>query len=159
MKKYLFIVILICVTIFSSELYAQETVILSPDNTEVHIYLPGTVTVSGPRSGIYLAGNSKDGEFDFRQTEDDPYTFYREINFTYSFAMPGTRSVGRGKVFNVTEKTARVRLTCIDGYGLAENPIIIDVKPRTFSRIIFHKYDEDVPAAVNKIKCELIKLF
>lgn len=131
---------------FTTELYAQKSVILSSDNNLAHIECFGTTTVSGPNSVVY---GYKD-KFGLRQTKD-PYTFYSEICISYGFENGDT---GRGRILNVTDKTAQVRVTCIDGYGLANNTLVIDIRPKTFSRILF-----DGNGVVNKIRCELIKLY
>ena len=95
-------------------------------------------------------------DFGFRQVDNEPFTFYSEICCSYAFG--GSFGGYGGKIFNVSNKTARMRVTCIDGEGLANNVLIIDVKPRTFSRIMF-KSSGETPAICRKIKCELIRLY
>lgn len=150
MKK-LFIC-LILATLGCSLNSQSKSVVLDSNKDIGHIYLNGTVTVSGDHSVVYLG---KDG-YGFRQVDNEPFTFYSEICCSYAFGGP-FGGYG-GKIFNVSNKTARMRVTCIDGEGLANNVLIIDVKPRTFSRIMF-KSSGETPAICRKIKCELIRLY
>ena len=150
MKK-LFIC-LILATLGCSSNSQSKSVVLDSNKDIGHIYLNGTVTVSGDHSVVYLG---KD-DYGFRQVDNEPFTFYSEICCSYAFG--GSFGGYGGKIFNVSNKTARMRVTCIDGEGLANNVLIIDVKPRTFSRIMF-KSSGEAPAICRKIKCELIRLY
>lgn len=149
MRRYLIIIFYVFATTFISNLYAQNKIILSKDNAKAHIKLPGTTTVSGPNAVVY-------GYKDYLRQTKDPYTFYNELFISYGFE---SYNKGRGRILNVTGKTARVQVTCIDGQGLANNTLIIEIAPRTFSRIMFQNYDNMTHGIVNKIKCELIKLY
>lgn len=149
MKKYLLVLFLSLLSISS---YSQsKSVVLDRNKAEGRICLNGTVTVSGEHSVVYLA---KD-DWHFRQVENAPFTFYSEICCSYAF---GEYNKGKGKIFNVSNKTARMRVTCLDGEGLANNVLIIDVKPKTFSHIMFESNGETL-AICRKIKCDLIKLY
>lgn len=151
MRKFFFYAILILPMMLSIDIYAQKSVVLSVNNDLAHINCSGTTTVSGPNAVVY---GYKD-MFNLRQTRDQ-YTFYSEICVSYDFVRG---EIGRGRILNVTDKTARMRVICIDGYGLASNTLIIEVQPKTFSRIIFDDYDRTTSGVVNQIKCELLKLY
>lgn len=149
MKQYLLILFW---SLFSITSYSQSRTVVLDWNTDMeHIYLNGTVTVSGDHSVVYL---SKD-VCQLRQVKNAPFTFYSEICCSYSFQ---DYSKGRGKILNVSNKNAKVKVSCIDGEGLAKNVLIIDVKPKTYSHIMFESNGETI-AICRKIKCELIKLY
>lgn len=134
--------------LFVTELFAQSRVVTLSrgDYGNAHIKCHGTTRASGKTSLIYLAAQDGWG----LENAGDEYTFKSEINVHYSF------DSGRGKILNVTDKTAVMRVTFIDGHGLKEEIQIIEVKPGCFSRILKDARTQD---AVNKIECELIKLY
>lgn len=149
MKNCLLVLFL---SLFSISCYSQSSSVVLDRSKEVgRIYLNGTVTVSGETSVVYKA---KD-DWKFRQVGNDPFTFCSEVCCSYAF---GEYNKGRGKIFNVSNKTARMRVSCVDGEGLVNNVLIIDVKPKTFSRIMFESNGE-ATAICREIKCELISLY
>lgn len=149
MKKVLVALLMIFTTtvVFSQNRY----VILDKNHTIAHIKLRGTTTVSGESAVVYKLAES----CELRQAGSNPYQFHSEICCWYDFS---DYSKGRGKILNVSDKTAKVRVTCLDGFGLANNTIIVEVKPRTIDHIMFSS-DGYGYSECKKIKCELIKLY
>ncbi len=127
----------------------SQSVTLSAMQDEGYINCPGTTTVSGSQSVVY-------GYKDRLRAADPPYTFYSTIYCSYGFE---NHDKGRGRILNVNDKTARIKVTCIDGERLASDVLILDIAPRTFSRIMFQDRDEYTKGVVRKIRCELIKLY
>lgn len=162
MKSYkllvvLFFSILLIVSIlFILKLPTRSRVVTlgKGDCTTAHIKCAGITRVSGPHAVIYGAADKLG-----LKTVGDKYTFKSEIVVNYSFGWSDLPDLGWGKIYNVTDKTAVMRVTCIDGYGLKEETLIIEVVPKTFNRIDFENKDRMTPGNVNKIECELIKLY
>lgn len=157
MKSYKILPIIIISILFIPNLLAQSRVVTLSRGIcdHAHIKCEGTTRASGPNAVIYLAAQDGWG----LENAGDEYTFKSEIVVDYGFGWSDLPDKGRGKILNVTDKTAVMRVTCIDGYGLKEETLIIEVNPRTFSRIMFKDKDEMTQGVVNKIKCELIKLY
>ena len=149
MKKYLIFTLAI---LLSTIAYSQrKSVILTPYNDIGHIELSGTTTVSGMYSVVYKSRES----CELRQVNNEEFKFYAEICCWYNF---DEYRKGRGRILNVSDHMAKVKVTCLEGEGLSEYTIIVDVKPRTLSNIMFPSGD-DTFANCSKIKCELIDLY
>lgn len=126
MNKKLFIIIYFICVIIPTIAYGQNVVTLNPQNDVQHIYLQGTTKSSGPQSVLY-------GYRHLLRPTNDPYTFYNEICISYSFSY---EDKGRGRILNVTNQNANVYVVFYDIYGNAIETRNIEVKPRTFSRIM-----------------------
>lgn len=145
MKKFITVLMGIFALTISNSAFCQSFVILTPNSDEQHIMLGGTTTSSGPQSAIYGFRNH------LQQVGNDPYTFKSELFFSFAFS---NDDAGRGKILNVSNLNASVRATCYDYYGNAVETKVINIKPRTFSRIMF-----DYDYACSSIRCELIGLY
>ncbi len=138
----------------------SQSIVLDINHPAGVIKLAGTVK-AGENSVIYKGRESLGAS---QTSNSDPNTFNCELRFSYAFAKSDEYASinnvkGSGKVFNITNKTAKVKITCIEGYGLKENSLIIDVKPRTFSRIMFRDKDNRASGFCKKLTCELLQLY
>jgi len=120
------LIIGIIFTIISSYAYGQNVVTLNPQSEVQHIYLQGITKSSGSQSVLY-------GYRHLLRPTNDPYSFYSEICISYSF---NHGDKGRGRILNVTNQNANVYVIFYDNYGNAIETRNIEIKPRTFSRIM-----------------------
>jgi len=139
------IYIIVLVSCFSINLYSQSVTLTRQNNTEV-IEFFGTTKVS-PQMAEAVSQNIK-------QT-NEPNTFQKSI--ICDFVFDNTYNGGRGKIWNITDDLIRMEVTCNDCENIKENPLIIEVKPRTFSRIIFERFDVNKNLIIGYIKCELVR--
>lgn len=145
MKKIFALLLSIFALTISNNAFCQTSVLLTPNYNKQHIMLSGTTTSSGPQSTIYGFRDN------LQQVGNDPYTFKSELYFSFAFSNDDS---GRGKILNVSDFNASVRATCYDYYGDPVETIVINIKPRTFSRIMF-----DYDYVCSSVRCELISLY
>lgn len=128
MKNY-FTIIVLC--IFNINLFGQS-VTLTKEKDRDEIKFIGTIKMS-------------DGK-DYDKSIKCDFVFNSD-----------TRDGGYGKITNITNDVIKMKVTCIDCDDIKERILIVVVKPRTFSRIIFSPANPNNKANYRTIKCELIR--
>ncbi|MDD4351134.1 MAG: hypothetical protein PHP83_03010 [Clostridia bacterium] len=125
MKNFIFIIFL-CLP--SISLFGQTRILTKQSDTQTIDY-NGTITANNQ-------------------------TVPKQIQFSYTFHTYNDGD-GRGKIVNMTNDLIKVKVTCINCENVKNKTQIIEVKPRTFSRIEFQRLDSNRQITFGEIKCEL----
>ncbi len=134
----LFFFILFCTNIFS------QSITLTANDNHVIVDKVGTVTFSGP--GITLEEIAKQENL----THVSGRTYRSAIIYDIAFSNGLVSS--RGKIFNCTDKEVTVNCTFYKGNSLIVTHKI-EVKPRTFSRMLPDGFSMSSIKNCNKIVC------
>lgn len=141
MKRALFVwlILVVCVQVICA-----QTVTLTSTNDHVKVHKVGTVTFSGPNASL-LEIAQREG---LRKLSD--YTYSAAIIYDVAFENGRVSSVG--KIFNCTDNTIKIKCSYYNGSNIVAQ-YTIEVKPRTFSRIISDRGALSAVSLCNKIVC------